>query len=90
MLEFKVGDVVKLKSGGPKMTITNISPKNEVSCSWFDGNEKKNERFPLNTLSKNIEETSKEDIYDEKGVLWKNRAKEFERKYRELKEKNNK
>lgn len=90
MSEFKVGDVVKLKSSGPKMTVTNISSDNEVSCIWFDVNERKNGCFPLDTLTKNIEEISKEDTYDEKGVLWKNRAKEFERRYRKLKEKDNK
>jgi len=43
--EFKMGDVVRLKSGGPKMTIANISeprpgpipPGKWVRCIWFDG-----------------------------------------------------
>jgi uncharacterized protein YodC (DUF2158 family) len=44
---FKVGDVVRLKSGGPPMTVTSIeSGENEgghlVFCIWFNskGNEK--------------------------------------------------
>ena len=44
---FKVGDVVKLKSGGPSMTVTSVeSGENEggpaVFCIWFNskGNEK--------------------------------------------------
>lgn len=34
MAEFKIGDTVKLKSGGPLMTINAISD-NEISCQWF-------------------------------------------------------
>lgn len=32
--EFKPGDVVRLKSGGPKMTVTEVGE--EVYCEWFD------------------------------------------------------
>ncbi len=32
----KDGDVVRLKSGGPKMTVVSVSAKGEVECSWFD------------------------------------------------------
>jgi uncharacterized protein YodC (DUF2158 family) len=35
---YEVGDVVRLKSGGPKMTVTEVNRPNVV-CSWFDGNE---------------------------------------------------
>ena len=43
--DLKMGDVVMLKSGGPKMTIANISeprpgpirPAKWVRCIWFDG-----------------------------------------------------
>ena len=32
------GDVVKLKSGGPEMTISSIAENNRrTDCSWFDG-----------------------------------------------------
>lgn len=42
--KFKVGDVVRLKSGGPDMTVTSVDPvdyvhsvrKDLASCSWFD------------------------------------------------------
>ncbi|MFA5849925.1 MAG: DUF2158 domain-containing protein [Bacteroidales bacterium] len=40
MREFKVGDTVKLKSGGPIMTINEING-NEISCQWFDKKEVK-------------------------------------------------
>ncbi len=41
----KMGDVVRLKSGGPKMTIANVSeprpgplpPAKWVRCIWFEG-----------------------------------------------------
>ena len=55
-MEFKPGDVVKLKSGGPKMTIKKIGPNNlenakdDASCVWFEGNQLKDSRFPLETL----------------------------------------
>jgi uncharacterized protein YodC (DUF2158 family) len=38
--EFKIGDVVQLKSGGPKMTVTWVTSATEKStllaCAWFD------------------------------------------------------
>ncbi len=40
----KVGDIVKLKSGGPEMVIMEDLGKNGnghyYSCEWFDANEK--------------------------------------------------
>lgn len=56
--EFSVGDVVQLKSGGPRMTISGIgkygmgSTRDEALCVWFDGLKKMEERFGLETLSK--------------------------------------
>ena len=35
---FRVGDVVRLKSGGPKMTVSN-AVRPEVTVYWFDGGE---------------------------------------------------
>lgn len=36
--KFKVGDIVQLKSGGPKMTVTDDeSVGGFVRCSWFAG-----------------------------------------------------
>lgn len=37
MKKFKAGDVVKLPSGGPKMTVTS-SGEGNAYCCWFDGN----------------------------------------------------
>jgi uncharacterized protein YodC (DUF2158 family) len=42
MSDFKVGDVVQLKSGGPLMTVHNIAdyshigPNPGLLCVWFD------------------------------------------------------
>jgi len=43
MPAFKVGDVVKLKSGGPNMTVSSYGtdfsdrPTKNVDCKWFAG-----------------------------------------------------
>jgi uncharacterized protein YodC (DUF2158 family) len=62
-MEFKPGDVVKLKSGGPKMTIEKIGPRSSdntevvASCVWFTANEElKDGRFPRETLKSTQEE----------------------------------
>jgi len=58
MEEFKIGDTVQLKSGGPVMTIANIGDytmsgvKKGALCEWFAGAEKKSEVFDLRTLKK--------------------------------------
>jgi uncharacterized protein YodC (DUF2158 family) len=53
-MAFRIGDVVKLKSGGPLMTVTNPgSTTGEhavVSCSWFDGTTPHASVFPPDTL----------------------------------------
>jgi uncharacterized protein YodC (DUF2158 family) len=33
---FKLGDSVRLKSGGPIMMVCYIEPEGEVFCEWFD------------------------------------------------------
>ena len=53
MSEFKAGDVVQLKSGGPNMTVNfveNTSGTEEAACSWFINNKKESSRFPVTTL----------------------------------------
>lgn len=62
--KFKAGEVVRLKSGGPKMTIAwlefhhNMSSNQydiftgEVLCEWFDDKELKQSKFQQNSLEK--------------------------------------
>jgi uncharacterized protein YodC (DUF2158 family) len=35
--QWKIGDVVRLKSGGPKMTVKLVGQHESVWCHWFDG-----------------------------------------------------
>ena len=51
MAGFKIGDVVQLQSGGPKMTVANTkSNPAGILCTWFDGSEVKSSRFPQEAL----------------------------------------
>lgn len=52
MAELKIGDVVQLKSGGPKMTIAN-EEQGEFICLWFSGDERMSGKFPRESLIKN-------------------------------------
>ena len=39
-MDFKPGDIVRLKSGGPSMTVDEVEKKGNVTsifCFWFDG-----------------------------------------------------
>ena len=33
---FKTGDVVQLKSGGPRMTVNDVPASGSVLCNWFN------------------------------------------------------
>jgi uncharacterized protein YodC (DUF2158 family) len=54
MNEFKPGDVVVLKSGGPKMTVAQAGYDNynrpTVWCDWFEGHKKVSATFPPTSL----------------------------------------
>lgn len=57
MLSFKAGDVVRLKSGGPKMTITAIDGNGGMQkaiCAWFDGPRKIEDAFALEALEPHV------------------------------------
>lgn len=49
---WREGDVVTLKSGGPSMTISGFhdSSNDSVQCMWFAGNDRKVDWFHPNTL----------------------------------------
>lgn len=64
--EIKVGDVVVLKSSGPKMTVDNIGKYDyndfdSALCSWFDGMKTAEKVFPLHSLKKS--ESSTEEAF---------------------------
>ena len=52
--QFKVGDVVQLKSGGPKMTVTQVGNHElygpTVWCVWFVGTKQEKGTFPPGSL----------------------------------------
>jgi uncharacterized protein YodC (DUF2158 family) len=55
ILEFKIGNLVQLKSGGPTMTITSkdnydARGEEEVACTWYVGGERNKESFDPETL----------------------------------------
>jgi uncharacterized protein YodC (DUF2158 family) len=56
--DLKVGDTVRLKSGGPKMTIKEMgkygmgSTRIEAKCAWFDGTKLIEQIFEPATLDK--------------------------------------
>jgi len=49
---FSIGDIVQLKSGGPKMTVTNTNTgsKDVIHTSWFAGSKKEAGAFPIQAL----------------------------------------
>ena len=46
MSEFRAGDVVRLKSRGPMMTVTGINYQGYCICAWFVGNEEFSAIYP--------------------------------------------
>ena len=52
----KPGDTVRLKSGGPLMTIEDIddygmvSPLKKATCTWFDGRKKNSDLIAVASL----------------------------------------
>lgn len=58
MADFNPGDVVELKSGGPKMTIKkfeDLSAGRSAVCDWFEGNKPMYGTFPLTSLKHSAE-----------------------------------
>jgi len=56
---FQVGDVVRLKSGGPKMTVTvigDIYGTPTIWCVWFVSTKQETGSFPPNAIEPAIEE----------------------------------
>ncbi|MFV3335006.1 YodC family protein [Pseudomonas sp. NY15437] len=49
---FNVGDIVRLKSGGPNMTVQTLPDAGGrlFTCQWFAGKKLENGRFPAESL----------------------------------------
>lgn len=47
---FETGDLVRLKSGGPKMTVIHASDSIGVSCCWFISDQERRASFPAVAL----------------------------------------
>jgi len=56
LMRFRAGDVVRLMSGGPDMTVTQAEPGLDLFCQWF--NEGKLERASLNREAVQIVDNS--------------------------------
>jgi uncharacterized protein YodC (DUF2158 family) len=51
----KSGDVVQLKSGGPKMTVENVylfRGEMRARCAWFIDDKNHSDTFPVGSLKK--------------------------------------
>lgn len=50
--EFKVGDIIQLKSGGPKMTVQSLPDVRGgyIRCQWFAGSKLESGAFPPDSL----------------------------------------
>jgi uncharacterized protein YodC (DUF2158 family) len=50
--KFAVGDIVKLKSGGPEMTVQTLPepPAKSYRCQWFAGKKLEAGSFPADSL----------------------------------------
>lgn len=51
-MQFQLGDVVELRSGGPQMTVTGTSQSGWVMCSWFKDGKYESGTFPPEALEK--------------------------------------
>lgn len=57
--KFVVGDIVKLKSGGPEMTVRLYNERyNKCTCQWFAGKKLEQGEFPEDSLEKIVKTTS--------------------------------
>ena len=49
--DFEVGDLVRLKSGGPNMTVDNAS-SSRITCVWFEGEQYNMRNFDQGAIEK--------------------------------------
>ncbi|WP_027186805.1 YodC family protein [Desulfovibrio cuneatus] len=53
--KFKIGDLVQLKSGGPKMTVNSVTFPLSCTCVWFAGTKSNKENFNYEALQSYVE-----------------------------------
>jgi uncharacterized protein YodC (DUF2158 family) len=55
--DFETGDVVRLKSGGPRMTVVgHVQLSDIMLCKWFEGDKVHTDSFPSKALEGAAEE----------------------------------
>ena len=57
MADFKPGDMVRLKSGGPSMTVEEVGDK-ETICCWFGNGDEYQRRHIANVVLSSMSDTS--------------------------------
>jgi len=50
-MSFKVGDVVRLKSGGTKMTVVEVKDEECIVCEWMSNTVHEQRKFPALALA---------------------------------------
>ena len=61
-LQFKVGDVVRLKTGGPEMTVEVADEKSpDVICTWIAETIRRHGRFKALLLRKVVEKAAERE-----------------------------
>ncbi len=58
-MTFKIGDIVQLKSGSPKMTVVDADNSKFVWTSWFAGAKNEKARFHVEALEFGKDEPKK-------------------------------
>jgi uncharacterized protein YodC (DUF2158 family) len=65
--KLELGQVVRLKSGGPRMTITTVNNNDTYACTWFMNGKPEHAAFPTSALApapKPTDEDTEEDEYE--------------------------
>ena len=52
MENFEIGDVVQLRSGGPKLTVRSVISDGDIVCQWFETDVVHEGNFPNEALKK--------------------------------------
>lgn len=66
MSQFKQGDTVRTKAGGPMMIVDAITPSGEVVCTYWAKEKRHQEHFVESTL----EAISHEQLKPKVGITW--------------------